>query len=290
MDGTELLDDVRAVVKSPGVPQDVPVLRVARERGLEVTGELELAWRLIPNPFCAVTGTNGKTTTTELLGHLHRAAGEPVAVAGNVGTPLATLATQGLDSEATVVCEASSFQLEDTSAFAPECAVFLNLAPDHLDRHGSLESYRDAKLRVFANQGPEDVAVVNGDEPALAEGALGGAARRVAFCSRGGADGCDVTFEQGEIRWQGESLLAANDLRLLGRPQRRERDGCRCGGDRDRPAARRGRRGAAPPSRGSPTASSACASTRASPGSTTPRRPTSAPPWRASRPSTEAFT
>ena len=216
VDGTELLDDVRAVVKSPGVPQDVPVLRVARERGLEVTGELELAWRLIPNPFCAVTGTNGKTTTSELLGHLHRAAGEPVAVAGNVGTPLATLATQGLDSEATVVCEASSFQLEDTSAFAPECAVFLNLAPDHLDRHGSLESYRDAKLRVFANQEPDDVAVVNGDAPALAEGELGGAARRVAFCSRGGADGCDMTFEQGEIRWRGEGLLAANDLRLLG--------------------------------------------------------------------------
>ena len=216
VDGTELLDDVRAVVKSPGVPQDVPVLRAARERGLEVTGELELAWRLIPNPFCAVTGTNGKTTTAELLGHLHRVAGEPVSVAGNVGTPLATLASQSLDPEATVVCEASSFQLEDTSAFAPECAVFLNLAPDHLDRHGSLESYRDAKLRVFANQGPDDVAVVNGDEPALAEGELGGVARRVTFCSRGGADGCDMTFEQGEIRWRGEGLLAANDLRLLG--------------------------------------------------------------------------
>ena len=87
VDGTALLDEVKTVVKSPGVPQDAAVIAAARERGLEVTGELELAWRAIPNVFCAVTGTNGKTTTTELLGHVHRQAGMPVAVAGNVGTP-----------------------------------------------------------------------------------------------------------------------------------------------------------------------------------------------------------
>jgi UDP-N-acetylmuramoylalanine--D-glutamate ligase len=217
VDGIDQLEGARTVVKSPGVPQDAPVLVAARERGLEVTGELELSWRLLPNAFCAVTGTNGKTTTTELLGHLHRTAGEPVAVAGNVGTPLAQLASEEIDANATVVCECSSFQLEDSSAFAPECAVFLNLSPDHLDRHGSLEDYRDAKLRVFANQGSEDVAVVNGDEPALAPGEIGGSAERVAFCPRGGgADKCDVTFEQGEIRWRSEPLLAAGDLRLLG--------------------------------------------------------------------------
>ena len=92
---------------------------------MEVLGELELGWRLVPNEFIAVTGTNGKTTTVELIGAMHRAAGAPVAVAGNVGTPVSSLAG-ALDPAATVVCEASSFQLEDSTAFAPEAAVFLN--------------------------------------------------------------------------------------------------------------------------------------------------------------------
>ena len=121
-------------------------------------GELELAWRLIPNEFVAVTGTNGKTTTTELLGHIHREAGLPVAVAGNVGTAVASL-VGALDPDATVVCEASSFQLEDTEAFAPEAAVLLNVTEDHLDRHGTLEAYVAAKLQAFARQGNDDVAV-----------------------------------------------------------------------------------------------------------------------------------
>jgi UDP-N-acetylmuramoylalanine--D-glutamate ligase len=157
-DGVDLLDRVRTVVKSPGVPREAAVIAAARERGIEVVGELELAWRLIPNEFVAVTGTNGKTTTVELLGAMHRTAGAPVAVAGNVGTPLSALVGVA-PPEATVVCETSSFQLEDTVAFAPECAVLLNVEPDHLDRHGTLEAYRAAKLRVFANQGPGDVAI-----------------------------------------------------------------------------------------------------------------------------------
>jgi UDP-N-acetylmuramoylalanine--D-glutamate ligase len=157
-EGVELLDRAHTVVKSPGVPREVPVVQAALDRGLEVTGELELAWRLIPNRFLAVTGTNGKTTTAELLGAIHRAAGLPVAVAGNVGTPLASLAG-ALDPAAVVVCEASSFQLEDSSAFAPECAVLLNIEPDHLDRHADFARYRDAKLRIFENQGPQDIAL-----------------------------------------------------------------------------------------------------------------------------------
>ena len=152
-DGVELLDGVQTVVKSPGVPREAPVIEAALERGLEVTGELELAWRLLPNRFIAVTGTNGKTTTVELLGEMHRAAGIPVAVAGNVGTPLGSL-VGAVAEDAVVVCECSSFQLEDSSAFAPECAVLLNLEPDHLDRHGDFERYREAKMRIFANQGP----------------------------------------------------------------------------------------------------------------------------------------
>src|SRR6478672_4259150 len=115
-DGLALLDGTRTVVKSPGVPREAAVIAAALERGIEVVGELELAWRAIPNRFVAVTGTNGKTTTTELLGHLYRTAGEPVAVAGNVGTPLSKLVGD-VDPDATVVCECSSFQLEDSAAF-----------------------------------------------------------------------------------------------------------------------------------------------------------------------------
>ncbi len=117
-DGIDLLDRVRTVVKSPGVPQEAAVVEAARARGIEVTGELELAWRLMPDTrFVAVTGTNGKTTTTELLGAMYGA-----ATAGNVGTALSSLVA---DPPPLVVCEVSSFQLEDTSEFAPDVAVLI---------------------------------------------------------------------------------------------------------------------------------------------------------------------
>ncbi len=147
------------LIKSPGVPQTAPIVEAARSRGIPVLGELELAWRLLDNEFVAVTGTNGKTTTTEWIGHVHREAGLPVAVAGNVGTAVSSLVGE-IPAETTVVCEASSFQLEDTEAFAPEAAVLLNLEPDHLDRHASFEAYAAAKLRIFANQRDSDLAVV----------------------------------------------------------------------------------------------------------------------------------
>jgi UDP-N-acetylmuramoylalanine--D-glutamate ligase len=220
-DGLQLLEGTRAVVKSPGVPQDAPVIAAARERGIPVIGELELAWRVLPNRFIAVTGTNGKTTTVELLGHLHRTAGAPVAVAGNVGTPLSTLAMRpdrsrpALDPEASIVCEASSFQLEDTHDFAPECAVFLNLAPDHLDRHGTLEAYLQAKLEVFSRQSNDDLAVYNGAEPALRDRDLGGCARRVVFC-RGQDPECEVSFANGTIFSEGEPLVEGDELALIG--------------------------------------------------------------------------
>ncbi len=212
--GLAQLDGIRTVVKSPGVPREASVIAAALERGLDVIGELELAWRSIPNRFLAVTGTNGKTTTVELLGHIYRTAGEPVAVAGNVGTPLSSLAGS-VDPAATVVCEASSFQLEDTTEFAPECAVFLNLAPDHLDRHADIDAYLAAKLRIFANQGNDDIAVYNADDPALAGADLGGCARRIAFCH--GADpGCEVALAEGTIFYDGEPLLATSELGLFG--------------------------------------------------------------------------
>jgi UDP-N-acetylmuramoylalanine--D-glutamate ligase len=213
-DGIPLLERARCLVKSPGVPREAPVVRLARQRGIPVLGELELAWRVLPNRFVAVTGTNGKTTVTELLGHVWRTAGEPVAVAGNVGTPLASLAGQVVE-EATVVCEASSFQLEDADGFAPECAVLLNVTPDHLDRHHDFEDYLQAKLRIFANQGNDDVAVFNADEPALEGRDLGGCARRIPYC-RGADPDCAVSINEEVLFVGSEPLMDAAELSLPG--------------------------------------------------------------------------
>ena len=205
-DGVALLDGVGTVVKSPGVPGEAAVIRAARARGIVVLGELELGWRLLPNPLIAITGSNGKTTTTELVAAMHRAAGLPVAAAGNVGTALTALAG-ALEPAATVVCEASSFQLEDTLAFAPDAAVLLNLAPDHLDRHGSFAAYREAKLAIFAHQAADAVAVL----PEALAAEVPTPARRVLF----GGDG-DVTARDGALAWRGEPVLRAGEMRLRG--------------------------------------------------------------------------
>jgi UDP-N-acetylmuramoylalanine--D-glutamate ligase len=168
------LDGADVLVKSPGVPGEAPVVQAARERGVPVWSEIELGVRLFPeHAVLGVTGTNGKTTTTELLGAVFRAAGRPVVVAGNVGTPLT-----GVEPEpgAWLVLELSSFQLEDVHELRPQVAVLLNLEADHLDRHGTVGAYRDAKLRLFARQRDEDVAVL----PA-GFGEVPGAARRVEF-------------------------------------------------------------------------------------------------------------
>ena len=209
VDGTELVQRVRALVKSPGVPQDAPVVVAARALGMPVIGELELGWRMIPNDFVAVTGTNGKTTTTELLGEMYRHAGLPVAVAGNVGTAVSGLVDK-LEPGATVVCEASSFQLEDTEAFAPEAAVLINIGEDHLDRHGTFEAYRDAKLQAFARQQPADVAVA----PVELASILIGAGRRITF---GEGREPDVGLHAGHIWSGGHEFIRTSDIRLRGR-------------------------------------------------------------------------
>ncbi len=149
-----LLEGADVLVKSPGVPRDHPLVAGAR---IPVWSEVELGYRLLPNPILGVTGTNGKTTTTEWLGAMFRAAGSDVAVAGNVGRALSAVEAP---AETWIVCELSSFQLEDIHEFRPRVAVLVNLEPDHLDRHGSFEAYRDAKLRIFENQRAEDTAVV----------------------------------------------------------------------------------------------------------------------------------
>jgi UDP-N-acetylmuramoylalanine--D-glutamate ligase len=173
-----LLDGVDLLVKSPGVPAEEPLVAAARERGATVWSEIELGGRLLPNPILGVTGTNGKTTTTELLGEVFRAAGRRVAVAGNVGRPLTGL-DGALAEDAWIVCELSSFQLEDIEQFRPQIAVLLNLTPDHLDRHPDLDDYRRAKLRIFENQIEEDVAVVP-----RGFGEVPGRGRRVEFDGR----------------------------------------------------------------------------------------------------------
>jgi UDP-N-acetylmuramoylalanine--D-glutamate ligase len=158
-DGVQFVDEIDVLVKSPGVPQEAPAIEAARLEGKEVFGEFELGWRLLPNPVIAVTGTNGKTTTTELLGQIYRDAGLPVAVAGNVGTPLCELVGSA-EPAATLICEVSSYQSEDSPEFTPECGLLLNLAPDHIDRHGSFERYRAAKLEMFAGQTAGQFAVI----------------------------------------------------------------------------------------------------------------------------------
>ena len=176
--GTEeegLLEDVELLIKSPGVPGESPLPAAARARGIPIWSEIELGFRLLRNPFVGVTGTNGKTTTSELLGAMFRAAGKPVAVAGNVGRPLTSF-DEALDRDAWVVCELSSFQLEDVHKLRPRVAVLLNLEPDHLDRYASYDAYRAAKLRIFENQTEADIAVVPHDF-----GALPGGAERIEF-------------------------------------------------------------------------------------------------------------
>jgi UDP-N-acetylmuramoylalanine--D-glutamate ligase len=165
-----LLEGADVLVKSPGVPRDNPLVAAA---GIPIWSEVELGYRLLSNPILGVTGTNGKTTTTEWLGAMFRAAGRDVAVAGNVGRALSSVEAP---ADTWIVCELSSFQLEDVHELRPRIAVLVNLEPDHLDRHGSFDAYRDAKLRIFENQLAEDAAVTP-----RGFGTVPGSAARVEF-------------------------------------------------------------------------------------------------------------
>jgi len=155
------------IVLSPGVPANLPQLEQARLRGIPVWSEIELAWRFLRGKLVAVTGSNGKTTTTALIAHILKGASIPTLVGGNIGTPLLALAETSTDSTVTVA-EVSSFQLETVEAFRPEIGVLLNLTPDHLDRHASFEEYAAAKMRMFDNQLDRDAAVLNADDPEVA--------------------------------------------------------------------------------------------------------------------------
>ncbi len=149
------------IVVSPGVSHTIEPIMQARDHGIPVIGEVELASRFIKEPIIAVTGTNGKTTTTELLGRMLRDSGLKVFVGGNIGNPLIEYVTKGKPAQM-VVAEISSFQLDTTSAFRPRVCVLLNITTDHLDRYPNFEAYADSKMRIFKNQRAQDVAVLNG--------------------------------------------------------------------------------------------------------------------------------
>jgi UDP-N-acetylmuramoylalanine--D-glutamate ligase len=158
--------DQDLIVVSPGVPAKLPALQAARKKHIPVWSEIELAWRFLRGKLIAITGSNGKTTTTALVAHILKTSSIPTLVGGNIGTPLLALVETSTDPTVTVA-EISSFQLETIEAFRPEIGVLLNLTPDHLDRHGTFEEYARAKMRMFENQLERDIAVLNADDPEI---------------------------------------------------------------------------------------------------------------------------
>src|SRR5712664_4059952 len=151
------------IIPSPGVPADAPLLQGARAKGVTIWSEIELAYRFRQGKLIGITGSNGKTTTTSLVEHILRTASFPTILAGNIGTPLISC-VECMTNDTITVIELSSFQLELIHDFRTDISVFLNLTPDHLDRHGSMDSYIAAKSRIFANQTEEDFAILNADD------------------------------------------------------------------------------------------------------------------------------
>ncbi len=196
-------------ILSPGIDPSWPLAQGILGRGVPGLSEIEFAFQQTAVPVIAVTGTNGKTTTTGLIAHLLAMAGRAAVPCGNYGTALSEVVLRNAALEV-LVLEVSSFQLEMIREFRPVISVWMNFAPDHLDRHPSLEAYRAAKLRIFENQGPEDTAVVKGDEPLPSL-----AARRVSFSAW--EDGGDWSFRDGTIYAGERAILALADTALRGR-------------------------------------------------------------------------
>lgn len=204
------------IVVSPGVPKSLAILQAAEADGVEVIGEIELAYRLASAPILAITGTNGKTTTTTLVGEILREAGWNAPVGGNIGVPLIGLVHQKVDA---FVVEVSSFQMETADQFRPQVGVWINFSDDHLNRHGTREAYFNLKKKLFARQREEDYAVLNADDPALAPLAQELAAQVMLF-SRETSLTRGVCVENGVITWKRSSgdvpILPVSDIRLRG--------------------------------------------------------------------------
>src|SRR5438270_5670665 len=196
------------VVLSPGIDPASPLAEHFAAKKAELVGELELGWRSCALPVVAITGTNGKTTTTELLAQMLNACGHRTIACGNIGKPLSEVAREGRDLDVLTV-EVSSFQLETITSFRPSISVWLNFAPDHLDRYRSLDEYRAAKLRIFDYQTADDVAVVNAAEE-LPVFKL----RRVTFSAY--EDHADFRLSEGAILFRGEPVLRLAETKLRG--------------------------------------------------------------------------
>jgi UDP-N-acetylmuramoylalanine--D-glutamate ligase len=203
------------IVVSPGIPADEPFIQAAEKRKIPVIGEIELAADFITSPILAITGTNGKSTTTTLVGEILKAAGKKVFVGGNLGRPLSEAAASDWDF---VVAEVSSFQLERVKAFHPKIAAYLNLTPDHLDRHGSMKAYAALKVRLFENQMPEDFAVLNADDPEVCRVSKSLRSQVISFSRKRSVDdgvyidGPDILSTIGRKR----SVFKSGNLRLKG--------------------------------------------------------------------------
>ena len=214
VDGADLVSDHTLVVPSPGVPATAAPLRRARDLGIAVISEIELAAAAIEVPLVAITGTNGKSTTTELVGAMLLAAGRRPFVGGNLGTPLIEAADSDADI---VVAEISSFQLEWVEDFHPQVAALLNLTRDHLDRHGDMDSYGAIKARIFQRQRPADCLIINRDDPEvcrLAEAARG-EVRSFGRSTLAG-DGAQIFDDRIAVRWGSETFVVPLDSVALG--------------------------------------------------------------------------
>ncbi len=209
------VEEADLVVPSPGVPFQAPPLRRARSHGVRIVAEIEVAYWLAPCPIVAITGTKGKTTTTALLGELLQDAGVSARVGGNIGRPLIELAAAALPQDV-LIAEVSSFQLEATEQFRPKVAALLNLFPDHLDRHETMEAYEEAKARIFAHQEAEDAAVIGRDDPGAWALRTRTRARVLPFSLQHAApEGADLV--DGWLRVVGTRVCPASAMRLRGR-------------------------------------------------------------------------
>jgi UDP-N-acetylmuramoylalanine--D-glutamate ligase len=204
-----------AIVLSPGVPADIPEVEAARSKGVPVLGEVELAAPFLSGPVIGITGSNGKTTTTALTGHILKNCGIPVQVGGNIGTPVTAMLDTSR-AEQWNVLELSSFQLETVDTFHPNIAVILNITQNHLDRHGTMQRYAAAKARILDRQTSSDHAILNADDAFCREFAQRGAAQRLWFSSTQRIpDG--LCLDQGHILFDGQRVIAAADVPIRGR-------------------------------------------------------------------------
>ncbi len=212
----ELFIAADLVVTSPGVPLDIPVIKACREHYVSVLGEVEIAWRELTGTMIAITGTNGKSTVTTLIGEVLKAWGEHVFVGGNLGTPL--IDAVGHDYQWQVV-ELSSFQLETIEGFRSRYALLLNVSEDHLDRYPDMASYLAAKARIFENLQVEDVAILNADDPLVIQAAAETQARKVCFSSQSVLEtGMSLVNDKIIWRWQeSEILFPVAELKIRGR-------------------------------------------------------------------------